>query len=313
MYIFIVGNVAFDATEDELREVMSAVGPVLSIRIVYDKDTGLSRGFSFCEYRDIETCIMAIKNLNGYELRGRAIRVDWTSPDMRSRYNHLVTSNAPIPTSSSGVVTNPPGIQGVSGILSSNTQSTDNMHNQIIIPPNNHNQKSQEDTSVISLAQSPNTSLDGLSAEIIQIVQSMTIGQLYYLLGHMQKLIIQNPDTARCILLENPQFCYALLHAQYIVGMVNEPFVPLTPEQLSKANTIRQQVLSERGNHISVAISGTSNDVSALIEEIMNNPNPALVQALASIQPDHVTQWTSEEKAKILAIQQILRNRGLIR
>lgn len=293
----------FDATEDELREVMNSAGPVLSIRIVHDKDTGLSRGFSFCEYRDIETCIMAIKSLNGYELRGRSIRVDWASQDMRSRYNHLVINN------SSGTAPVTAATQGVMGI---GQQGTEALHHSISLTTSNHVQQIQEDGISLPSIPNNNTNFDTISSEIIQLVQGMTISQLYYLIGHMQKLVVQNPETARSILLDNPQFCYALLHAQFILGMVNEPFVPLNQEQLNKANSIRTQVLNTRNDSTNISIKNLGGDISLLIEEITNNPNPTLLQALASIQPNSVSQWSEEEKSKILTIQQALKNRGLI-
>lgn len=293
----------FDATEDELREVMNSAGPVQSIRIVHDKDTGLSRGFSFCEYRDIETCIMAIKSLNGYELRGRSIRVDWASQDMRSKYNHLVVNN------SSGAAPIATNVQGGIGIVQPGTEG---LHHPISLTAQTHVQQIQDDGISMPSIPNNNANFDNISSEIIQLVQGMTASQLYYLIGHMQKLVVQNPETARSILLENPQFCYALLHAQFILGMVNEQFVPLNQDQLNKANNIRAQVLNTRNANTGINVKNLGGDISVLIEEITNNPNPALLQALASIQPNYIAQWTEEERSKILAIQQVLKSRGLI-
>ncbi|KAK6587725.1 hypothetical protein RS030_81254 [Cryptosporidium xiaoi] len=308
-----VGNVPFDATEDELREVMNTAGQVLSIRIVHDKDTGLSRGFSFCEYRDIETCIIAIKSLNGYELRGRAIRVDWASQDMRSRYNHLVVNNTNTNMAPVGGATQ----AGIGNITQQNAEVNTGIHHQISmnapIHTHGHNQQAQDEVASIPTIQTTNAAnYDSISSEIIQLIQGMSVSQLFYLMGHMQKLVVQNPETARSILLDNPQFCYALLHAQFILGMVNEPFTPLNQEQLNKANNIRTQVLNARNSGSSNINFKNFGDISTLVEEIINNPNPALINALSSIQPNSVPQWTDEERSKILAIQQALRSRGLI-
>ena len=46
------------------------------IRLVFDRETGKPKGYGFCEYKDQETALSAIRNLNGYELNGRALRVD---------------------------------------------------------------------------------------------------------------------------------------------------------------------------------------------------------------------------------------------
>jgi cleavage stimulation factor subunit 2 len=45
-------------------------------RLVYDRETGRPKGFGFCEYQDQESALSATRNLNGYEIAGRALRVD---------------------------------------------------------------------------------------------------------------------------------------------------------------------------------------------------------------------------------------------
>ncbi|GAB6032530.1 Cleavage stimulation factor subunit 2 [Chamberlinius hualienensis] len=71
-----VGNIPYEATEEQLKEIFSEAGPVLSFRLVYDRENGKPKGYGFCEYRDADTALSAMRNLNGYELNGRAIRVD---------------------------------------------------------------------------------------------------------------------------------------------------------------------------------------------------------------------------------------------
>lgn len=47
-----------------------------SYRLVYDRETGKPKGYGFCEYQDQETALSAMRNLNGREFSGRALRVD---------------------------------------------------------------------------------------------------------------------------------------------------------------------------------------------------------------------------------------------
>lgn len=49
---------------------------VLCFRLVYDRETGKPKGYGFCEYQDQETALSAMRNLNGREFSGRALRVD---------------------------------------------------------------------------------------------------------------------------------------------------------------------------------------------------------------------------------------------
>ncbi|KAI8735459.1 cleavage stimulation factor subunit 2 [Biomphalaria glabrata] len=70
-----VGNIPYDATEEQLREVFIQAGPVVSFRLVYDRETGKPKGYGFCEYQDVETAQSAMRNLNNYDFNGRPLRV----------------------------------------------------------------------------------------------------------------------------------------------------------------------------------------------------------------------------------------------
>lgn len=49
---------------------------IVASRLVYDRETGKPKGYGFCEYQDQETALSAMRNLNGREFSGRALRVD---------------------------------------------------------------------------------------------------------------------------------------------------------------------------------------------------------------------------------------------
>lgn len=74
-----VGNIPHGTTEEQMKDIFSTVGTVLSFRIVYDRETGNPKGYGFAEYSDIEMAQSAIRNLNGYEFSGRTLRVDKAS------------------------------------------------------------------------------------------------------------------------------------------------------------------------------------------------------------------------------------------
>lgn len=73
--VVFVGNIPYHASEDDLRSACEEIGPVVSLRVAKDKDTGKRRGFAFCEYLDDETALSACRNLDGRALRGRDLRV----------------------------------------------------------------------------------------------------------------------------------------------------------------------------------------------------------------------------------------------
>jgi cold-inducible RNA-binding protein len=71
-----VGNLSFRVTEDELQTLFSNQGEVIKVRIIKDRESGLSRGFGFVEMSDSTQAANAIRELNGYEIFGRAMRVN---------------------------------------------------------------------------------------------------------------------------------------------------------------------------------------------------------------------------------------------
>ena len=71
-----VGNVSFNLSEDELRQVFEAYGEVSSVKIIKDKVTGNSRGFAFVDMPDKTQAAAAIAGTNGKEVGGRPLRVN---------------------------------------------------------------------------------------------------------------------------------------------------------------------------------------------------------------------------------------------
>jgi RNA recognition motif-containing protein len=74
-----VGNLPFSSTEDDLRDLFSQYGEVQSANIIYDRETGRSRGFGFVEMAE-ESADSAIEALNGNEFGGRTLRVNEARP-----------------------------------------------------------------------------------------------------------------------------------------------------------------------------------------------------------------------------------------
>ena len=75
-----VGNLSYEATEDDIRQAFEAHGEVSSVSIIMDKMTGRSRGFGFVEMPDSGSAQAAISALNLQEIRGRAMTVNEAKP-----------------------------------------------------------------------------------------------------------------------------------------------------------------------------------------------------------------------------------------
>lgn len=73
-----VGNLSYNCTADDLRELFSQHGSVSSAQVVSDRETGRSRGFGFVEMSDGGEA--AIGALNGAEFQGRTLTVNEARP-----------------------------------------------------------------------------------------------------------------------------------------------------------------------------------------------------------------------------------------
>ena len=79
MNIF-VGNLAFSATDSELRQLFEQYGVVDNVNLITDRDTGSPRGFGFVDMPDIRAAQSAIQGLQGKELAGRVLTVNEAKP-----------------------------------------------------------------------------------------------------------------------------------------------------------------------------------------------------------------------------------------
>jgi RNA recognition motif-containing protein len=74
------GNLSFDATEDDVRQLFAAHGEVATVSIISDRDSGRPKGFGFVEMPQQEQAQAAITGLNGKEFKGRALNVNEARP-----------------------------------------------------------------------------------------------------------------------------------------------------------------------------------------------------------------------------------------
>lgn len=86
-----VGNLPYETTDAELKELFSQVGTVSSALVIIHKATGRSKGFGFVEMSTEDEAKKAIDTLNGSDVGGRKITVDEARPmqprSERGRFN----------------------------------------------------------------------------------------------------------------------------------------------------------------------------------------------------------------------------------
>lgn len=174
-----------------MKEVFAEVGPVVSFRLVYDRDSGKPKGYGFCEYNDKETALSAMRNLNNYELNGRNLRVDNAANeknrDEAERRNvqqqQQPQQQAP-PIAPSGMPMGPMAPQFDS--------------------PYGAECEPQEAPEIISRA-----------------VANLPPEQMFELASQMKQCIETNPNEARNMLMQNPQLAFALLQALVVMKIID--------------------------------------------------------------------------------------------
>jgi cold-inducible RNA-binding protein len=79
-----VGNLSYETTEEQLKELFAEAGNVASVKIITDRQTGQPRGFAFVEMETKAEGQKAISMLNGRNVEGRPLAVNEARPQQKS-------------------------------------------------------------------------------------------------------------------------------------------------------------------------------------------------------------------------------------
>ena len=71
-----VGNLDYNTRKEEVQGLFAQVGEIRDVFLPTDRETGRPRGFAFVEFANDEDAAKAIEKFNGYQLGGRALRVN---------------------------------------------------------------------------------------------------------------------------------------------------------------------------------------------------------------------------------------------
>lgn len=218
-----VGNIPYDATEEQLIEICREVGPVVSFRLVIDRETGKPKGYGFCEYKDEETALSARRNLQGYQINGRQLRVDFAENDKGSdrgreqgRGGPGATTNAGGPAVQAELLQNQP--IGLHLAITAATVMAGSLGGMQAGLQSNQN----------GLQSQPAATTDPLTLHLAR----MSRNQLNEIMSNLKTMTAQNKEQSRELLLARPQLLKAIFQAQIMLGMV-------TPQVLQMPN-IRQ-------------------------------------------------------------------------
>ncbi len=75
-----VGNMPYETTQEQIRDLFGQAGEVTEVRLIIDRETGRLKGFGFVEMATVEGSGEAIKRFNGYTMGERALTVNEARP-----------------------------------------------------------------------------------------------------------------------------------------------------------------------------------------------------------------------------------------
>ena len=73
-----VGNLAFEMSDKDLNNLFRDIRNVIDVRVAIDRRTGQPRGFAHADFVDVESATKGMELLNGKEVYGRVLRLDYS-------------------------------------------------------------------------------------------------------------------------------------------------------------------------------------------------------------------------------------------
>ena len=82
-----IGNMSFEMTDQDLNDLFREIRNVKDVRVAIDRRTGQPRGFAHADFDDVESAVQAMEQLDGKEIYGRLLRVDYGENNATRRSN----------------------------------------------------------------------------------------------------------------------------------------------------------------------------------------------------------------------------------
>jgi cleavage stimulation factor subunit 2 len=285
--ILSVGNLAYDLSEQDVIDYFSSVGPVKSVRIVLDKETGKPRGFGFVEYHDVPTAESCVRNLGGTELNGRTMRIVFAE-----------SNNA------------------VTGTGRSGGERTTTMFSN----------KAVGSDAVVHAAKGMGETLgepfdpSGTTNRVVGILSRKNKNEMYTYLEQVQRYCTESPEHARQFFTSNPLLCQAILVIEILLGLVGNPLDaagggggPVDPRK-QRGDPRREPVLP--GPPAPPPPPPTSNppppprpmvSMRPSMPANMSEQQQALLAEVMKLTPEQIELLPPQQKAQVVALQQQMR------
>ncbi|KAK6528141.1 hypothetical protein TWF281_009392 [Arthrobotrys megalospora] len=264
--IAFIGNIPYGLSEEQIVDIFSKVGQVLSFRLVYDRDTGKPKGFGFAEYADAEIAASAVRNLDNFEIMGRKLRVDFShegDKDAQDGYEPPAAGN------SRG---------NAAGGSAANAGSSSGASLLPQLPPGADVPANLEAPDMIS-----------------KTLETLPPAQLLDVISQMKQLALSDPAKCMELLRKAPQLCYAIFQALLLMNLVDPSILSQVIESSSAATNTApppQQQYQPPPPPPQPA------------QPAMDPQKAALVQQVMSLTPDQIATLPPDQQAAILQLRQ---------
>ena len=78
-----IGGLSWGTTDDGLQQAFGGYGEIEEAKVITDRETGRSRGFGFITFTDDSSADDAVAQMNGQDLDGRTLKVDFAQDKPR--------------------------------------------------------------------------------------------------------------------------------------------------------------------------------------------------------------------------------------
>ncbi|GBE61417.1 RNA recognition motif domain containing protein [Babesia ovata] len=223
-----IGNLPYEVTESELRNLLQGCGNIRFLIIRKDKQTNKSKGYAHVEYRHEWEAVEAFKRLLGKELRGRILKVDFCEDVIRSRYPDLVT--AATSAFQNGVALavsqSPPVFPDLSFETSTHVNQTpllypaaqhasfNNSSVDVTVPKDEFEQKRGRCDEEMLIDDQGRI----CNGELLRLVKEMNMFDIAKYVDEIDRMMSKSLMNTRYILQTNPRMESALIHAKMLLG-----------------------------------------------------------------------------------------------
>ncbi|ORX43157.1 hypothetical protein BCR36DRAFT_586827 [Piromyces finnis] len=302
--------ILYDYTEEQLTEIFKEVGPVVSFRLVFDRESGKPRGYGFCEYQDAETAASAVRNLNSYEVGGRELRVDYADNDKEDNHDNNNNNNNNSINNNSNRVNNNSG--------NNNFQHDDNRKNF-----NNRTNNMQNTSQNVQQNQNQNQQNQSIVENIQNTVNMLPQRELLELMSQIKTLIETNPVAARNLLTMNPQLSYAVFQALLTLNIVdpnviqrilqvhmNDSNASMQNQQMSQQNQMSNMTQNQGMNNQNMNMNAVNKTLSQFNGgDMLQEQQKQLLMQVMSLTPDQLSSLPPDQRENIMALKaQIMGN-----